>query len=69
MHNISQTFITNEHFSFKFVTENQVREVIMNLDSSKVTPIGDISDIDIYRYSASIHNKQHRFINRKRLFS
>ena len=35
--------MTNETFSFKFVTEDEVGEVIMNLDSSKATPIGDIS--------------------------
>ena len=34
VHKISQTFMTNEKFSFKFVTEDQVGEVIMNLDSS-----------------------------------
>ena len=43
VHKISQTFMTNEKFSFKFVTEDEVGEVIMNLDSSKATPIGDIS--------------------------
>ena len=35
--------MTNEKTFFKFMTEDQVREVIMNLDSSKATPIGDIS--------------------------
>ena len=35
--------MTNEKFSFKFVTEDQAREVIMNLDSSKATPIVDVS--------------------------
>ena len=33
--------MANEKFSFKFVAEDQVREVIMNLDSSKATHIGD----------------------------
>ena len=53
-HKISQTFMTNEKFSFKFVTEDQVKEVIMNLDGSKATPIGGIfldilkSTIDFY---------------------
>ena len=42
VHEISQIFKTNEKFSFKFVTEDQVREEIMNLDGSKATPIGDI---------------------------
>ena len=40
VHKISQTFMTNEKFSFKFVTKDQVREIIMNLDSSKATPVG-----------------------------
>ena len=53
-HKISQTFMTNEKFSFKFVMEDQVREVIMNLDSSKATPIGDIS-VDILKSTADIH--------------
>ena len=35
--------MTNEIISFKFVTEDQVREVIMNPYSSKATSIGDIS--------------------------
>ena len=43
VHKTNQTFITNEKFSFKFVTEDQVKEVFMNLDISKATPIGDIS--------------------------
>ena len=38
--------MTNEIFSFKFVAKDQVREVIMNLYSSKATSIGDIS-VDI----------------------
>ena len=35
--------MTNEKWSFKFVTEDLVREEIMNLEGSKATPIGDIS--------------------------
>ena len=35
--------MTKEKFYFKFMTEDQVRKVIMNLDSSKDTAIGDIS--------------------------
>ena len=54
---ISQTFMTNEKFSLKFVTEDLVREEIMNLDDSKATPIDYIS-VDILK-----------FINRKWLFS
>ena len=38
MHEISQTCMTNEKFSFKFMMEDLVREV-MNLDGSKATPI------------------------------
>ena len=34
--------MTNEKLSFQFVTEDQVRKEMMNLDVSKATPIGDI---------------------------
>ena len=51
---ISQTFMNNEKFSFKFVTEDQVREVTMNLDSSKATPIDDIS-VDILKPTIDIY--------------
>ena len=51
---ISQTFMTNEKFSFKFLTDDQVREVIMNLYSSKATPIGDLS-VDILKSTIDIH--------------
>ena len=70
VHEISQTFKTNERFSFKFVTEDQVREEIMNLDGSKATPIGDIY-VHNLKSPVDIHlsfTKQHKFINRKRLF-
>ena len=50
---ISQTFMTNEKFSVKSVTEDPVREEIMNLDGSKATPIGDIPDI--LKSAAYIH--------------
>ena len=46
--------MTNKKFSFKFVTEDLVREEIMNLDSSKTTPIGDIS-VDILKSTVDIH--------------
>ena len=46
--------MTNEKFSFIFMTEDQVREVIMNLDSSKDTPIGGIS-ADILKLTIDIH--------------
>ena len=48
VHRISQAFMTDEKFSSKFVTENQIIEVIMNLDSSKAAPIGEIS-VDILK--------------------
>ena len=51
---ISQTFMTNEKFSFKFVTEDHLREEIINLDGSKATPIGDIS-VDILKSTVDIH--------------
>ena len=50
---ISQTFMTNEKFSVKSVTEDPVREEIMNLDGSKATAIGDIPDI--LKSAANIH--------------
>ena len=46
--------MTNEKRSFKFVTEDQLREVIMNIDSSKATPIGDIS-VDILKSTIDNH--------------
>ena len=46
--------MTNEKFSFQLVTEDQVREEIMNLDGSKATPIGDIS-VDILKSTVDIH--------------
>ena len=46
--------MTNEKFSFKYVTKDQLRELIMNLDSSKATPIGNIS-VDILKSSIDIH--------------
>ena len=46
--------MTNEKFSFKFVTEDLVREETMNLDGSKATPIGDIS-VDILKPTVDIH--------------
>ena len=51
---ISQTFITNKKFSFEFVTEDLVREEIMNPDGSNATPIGDIS-ADILKSTVDIH--------------
>ena len=68
---ISQTFMPNKKFSFKFVTEDLVREEIMNLGGSKATPIGDIS-VDILKSTVDIHLPfitNNKFINQKRLFS
>ena len=45
--------MTNEKFFFKFVTEDQVREVTMNLDGSKTTLIGDIS-VDLLKSTVDI---------------
>ena len=46
--------MTNEKFYFKFLTEDQVREVIIYLDSSKVTPTGDIF-FDIFKSTIDNH--------------
>ena len=60
-------------FSFIFVTEDEARELIMNLDGSKTTPNGDISakilksTADIHSFS--IYSKHHKPVNKRRLFS
>ena len=46
--------MTNKKFPFKFVTEDQVREEIMNRDGSKANPIGDIS-VDILKSTVDIY--------------
>ena len=46
--------MTSEKLSFKFVTEGQVKEGIMNLDGSKSNPIGGIS-VDILKSTVDIH--------------
>ena len=46
--------MTNEKFSCRFVTEDQVREEIMNLAASKATPIVDIF-VDILESTVDIH--------------
>ena len=46
--------MTNEKSPFKFVTEDLVREEVMNLDGSKATPIGDIS-VDVLKSTVDIH--------------
>ena len=57
--------MTNEKVPFKFVTEDQVREEIINLDGSKATPIGGIS-VGILKSNVDIHLPfitYHEFIN------
>ena len=46
--------MSNEKFSFQFVTEYQLKLEIMNLDGSKATPIGDMS-VDILKSTEDIH--------------
>ena len=46
--------MTNERFSFKFVTEDKVGEVIINLDGSNATPICNIY-VDILKSTVDIH--------------
>ena len=46
--------MTNEKFSFKFVTEDLGKEETMILAGSKATPIGDIS-VDILKSAVDIH--------------
>ena len=40
---IRKTVKTNEKFSFQPVPEDLVRKIILSLDGSKATPVGDIS--------------------------
>ena len=63
VHKIIQTFMTDEKFSFKIITEDILRKEIMNLDVCKPTPNGDIcvrilkSTVDVHlRYIANIIN-------------
>ena len=44
----------NKKSCFEFLTEDRVREEIMNLDGSTATPIGDIS-VDILKSTVDIH--------------
>ena len=50
---ISQTFMANKNFSFKLMTEDLVKEEIMNLDGFKATPIVVIS-VDILKLTVHI---------------
>ena len=49
-----QTFMTDEMFPFKIVTEDIVRKETVNLDGSKTTPDGDIS-VNILKSTVDIH--------------
>ena len=51
---IKRTIKTNEKFSFQPVPEDLVREIILNLDGSKATPIGDIP-ADTLKSAIDIH--------------
>ena len=47
VYEVRQTFMTDEKFSFKFVTDDLVKKEIMNLDGSKTTPNGDIQYFEV----------------------
>ena len=51
---IRRTIKTNEKFSFQPVPEDLVREIILSLDASKATPVGDIP-ADILKSTVDIH--------------
>ena len=51
---IRRTIKTNEKFSFQPVPEDLVREIILSLDGSKATPVGDIP-ADILKSTVNIH--------------
>ena len=46
--------MTNEYFPFQFLTEDQIREEMMNLDGSKTTTIGSIL-VEILKSTIDIH--------------
>ena len=54
VHVINRAFMTNEKFSFKFVTEDLVRAEVVNLNGSKATATGDIS-VDVLKSNVDIH--------------
>ena len=62
--------MAHEKFSLPWVTENQVKQKIMNLDSSKATPNFDMS-VNFLKSTLHIHLSfiTNKFFNRKRLFS
>ena len=51
---IRRTVKTNEKFSFQPVPENLVRQIILNLDGSKATPVLDIP-ADMLKSTLDIH--------------
>ena len=51
---IRRTIKTNEKFSFQPVPEDLVREIILSLDASKATPVGDIP-ADVLKSTVDIH--------------
>ena len=51
---IRRTIKTNEKFSFQPVPEDLVREIILSLDTSKATPVGDIP-ADVLKSTVNVH--------------
>ena len=51
---IRKTYESDKKFSFQQVTEEHVRQVILNIDGSKATPVGDIP-ADILKVTLDIH--------------
>ena len=51
---VRRTVKTNEKFSFQPVSEDLVRKIILNLDGSKATPVGDIPT-DMLKSTVDIH--------------
>ena len=51
---IRRTVKTNEKFSFQPIPEDLVRGIILNLDGSKATPVGDIPG-DMLKSTVDIH--------------
>ena len=51
---IRETYESNKKFSFQQVTEKYVRQVVINIDASKATPMGDIP-AEILKVTLDIH--------------
>ena len=49
-----KTYESDKKFSIQQVTEEQVRQVILSIDGSKVTPAGDIP-ADMLKVTLDIH--------------